>query len=191
MVYGRIRTDVTFTPSYVSLCVYALCVEMAALPASNFSFFFPFSFFFFPLIHGFHGPRRLSSPILVEEEEEDARTYDRGGETRHWASDFAADFTRKSFFDFGQRGYTNDDPLRFQGEGNLITRLKFRIPRHPMIGPARVKTRGNAIERLHDRSIEGVGYIGKAARQSVIAPSKGCLRLYLRYLKVRTCTRDE
>lgn len=39
------------------------------------------------------------------------------------------------FSTLARNGYTNgDDPPRFPaGEGNLITRLKFRIPRHPMI----------------------------------------------------------
>lgn len=115
-------------------------VEIAALRCYgiflSFSFFSFFHFFFstfHPRRHCFHG--YLSSPPSSSRRMRVRRSGRR--ETRHWASDFAADFTRKSFFDFGPatHAHTNDDdPLRFvAGEGNLITRLKFRIPRHPII----------------------------------------------------------
>lgn len=97
--------------SVKSLCI----VEIAALRCVEFfSFFFPFfSLFFFSHLSSTSALlSRLSivAPLLVEEEEEeeeDVHVRTRGRrETRHWASDFAADFTRKSFFDFGpQRLY--------------------------------------------------------------------------------------
>lgn len=127
------RCAVTFTP-----CVYRGNSRASLLwNFSLFFLFFFFSFFFFstfhPRRHCFHG--YLSSPPSSSRRMRVRRSGRR--ETRHWASDFAADFTRKSFFDFGPatHAHTNDDdPLRFvAGEGNLITRLKFRIPRHPMI----------------------------------------------------------
>lgn len=99
--------------SVKSLCI----LETAA--AWNFSLFFSI-FFHLSSTSALLSRLSIVAPLLVEEEE--ARTYTSGRrETRHWASDFAADFTRKSFFDFGpQRTVIQTTTILFDSQPGRV-----------------------------------------------------------------------
>lgn len=100
--------------------VKSLCIPGNSRCVEFFSFFLYFFSTFHPRRHCFHG--YLSSPPFLLVEEEEARTYTSGRrETRHWASDFAADFTRKSFFDFGpQRTVIQTTTILFDSQPGRV-----------------------------------------------------------------------
>lgn len=95
------------------------CVSLETAAAWNFSLFFSI-FFHLSSTSALLSRLSIVAPLLVEEEE--ARTYTSGRrETRHWASDFAADFTRKSFFDFGpQRTVIQTTTILFDSQPGRV-----------------------------------------------------------------------